>query len=45
MTVTYEQAMYLKERLYEFVEADGTMLARPGARKVIDRLDVGWNSE
>lgn len=43
LSVTYDQAGYLKARLYEFVETDDTMLVRPAARKMIDRLDVGWS--
>lgn len=40
MTVTPEQAAYFVARLREFIKADGTMLIRPQARKLRDRLDA-----
>ncbi|MET7363208.1 hypothetical protein ABZS76_32890 [Streptomyces sp. NPDC005562] len=40
MTVTPEQAAYLAARLREFLKADGTMLVRPQARKLRDRLEA-----
>lgn len=42
ITVTEKQATYLRRQLEAFITADGTMLARPGARKLRDRLSVGW---
>ncbi|WP_428957880.1 hypothetical protein [Streptomyces sp. cg35] len=40
MTVTPEHARYLVARLKEFITAEGTMLARPAARKLRDRLEA-----
>lgn len=44
ITVTEEQGRYLRRHLDRFIATDGTMLARPAARKLRDRLSVGWES-
>lgn len=42
ISVDREQANYLMRELGRFISTDGTMLARPAARKLRDRLSVGW---
>jgi hypothetical protein len=44
LTVSPEQARYLVVRLREFLQTDGTMLVRPQARKLRDRLEAPQHS-